>query len=177
MTTTRTGTLCRTLYYVLTGGVAIIFLFPLLWSLGASVSPQASTGQVNGFGPGKLHHALQLRCGAGPVSAQQRARSAPYGRDHCGGVDLWRVRFRPAAWTLGIRFLYSSFHRGSSALTVIRDCYSSYHWKYARGFLQGFAPDVDVMFVDCFGVVADQGLGYGAGNPGLVQERRGRPAQ
>ena len=53
MTTTRTGTtLGRTLYYVLTGGLAIIFLFPLLWSLAASVSPQASTGQVNGFGLG-----------------------------------------------------------------------------------------------------------------------------
>ena len=52
MTTTRTGTLGRALYYVLTGGVATIFLFPLLWSLTASVSPQASTGQVNGFGLG-----------------------------------------------------------------------------------------------------------------------------
>jgi multiple sugar transport system permease protein len=52
MTTTRTGTLGRTLYYVLTGMLAIIFLFPLLWSLTASVSPQASTGQVNGVGLG-----------------------------------------------------------------------------------------------------------------------------
>jgi multiple sugar transport system permease protein len=48
----RTTMLGRTPYLVLTGGLAIIFLFPLLWSLVASVSPQASTGQVNGFGLG-----------------------------------------------------------------------------------------------------------------------------
>ena len=39
MTTTRTGRLGGALYYVLTGMLAIIFLFPLLWSLTASVSP------------------------------------------------------------------------------------------------------------------------------------------
>jgi multiple sugar transport system permease protein len=42
----------RTPYYVLTGGLAIIFLFPLVWSLVASVSPQASTGQRIGYGLG-----------------------------------------------------------------------------------------------------------------------------
>ena len=52
MTTARTGTIGRIAYYLLTGGLAIIFLFPLLWSLAASVSPQASTGQVNGVGLG-----------------------------------------------------------------------------------------------------------------------------
>src|SRR5205814_7267630 len=36
----------------LTGGLAIIFLFPLVWTLVASVSPQASSGQVNGVGFG-----------------------------------------------------------------------------------------------------------------------------
>jgi multiple sugar transport system permease protein len=48
----RTTMLGRTPYHVLTGGLAIIFLFPLLWSLVASVSPQAATGQVNGIGLG-----------------------------------------------------------------------------------------------------------------------------
>ena len=65
MTTMRTGMLGRTLYYVLTGGLAIIFLFPLLWSLAASVSPQASTGQVNGFGLG--NYITLFNYGAGLV--------------------------------------------------------------------------------------------------------------
>jgi multiple sugar transport system permease protein len=42
----------RTPYYVLTGGLAIIFLFPLAWSLFASVSPMAGTGQLEGYGFG-----------------------------------------------------------------------------------------------------------------------------
>lgn len=42
----------RTPYFVLTGGLAVIFLFPLLWALLASVSPQPLTGQTEGFGPG-----------------------------------------------------------------------------------------------------------------------------
>ena len=52
MRASRPAVFGRTPYFVLTGGLAIIFLFPLLWSLFASVSPQAATGQVNGFGPG-----------------------------------------------------------------------------------------------------------------------------
>jgi multiple sugar transport system permease protein len=44
----------RTPYYVLTGGLAIIFLFPLLWSLVASVSPMANTGQRIGYGLGNF---------------------------------------------------------------------------------------------------------------------------
>jgi len=42
----------RTPYYVLTGGLAIIFLFPILWAAVASVSPQAATGQTIGVGLG-----------------------------------------------------------------------------------------------------------------------------
>lgn len=44
--------LSRTPYYVLTGGLAILFLFPLLWSLLASLSPQAGTAQTIGYGFG-----------------------------------------------------------------------------------------------------------------------------
>jgi len=40
----------RTPYYVLTGGLAILFLFPLLWTTVASVSPRAGTAQSEGFG-------------------------------------------------------------------------------------------------------------------------------
>lgn len=42
----------RTPYYVLTGGLAIIFLFPLVWAGGRSVSPQAGTAQSRGWGMG-----------------------------------------------------------------------------------------------------------------------------
>ena len=37
---------------MLTGGLAIIFLFPLLWSAVASVSAQPGTAQATGFGFG-----------------------------------------------------------------------------------------------------------------------------
>jgi multiple sugar transport system permease protein len=48
----RETPLGRTPVHVLAGGLAIIFLFPLVWSLVASVSPQPSTGQVVGYGLG-----------------------------------------------------------------------------------------------------------------------------
>jgi multiple sugar transport system permease protein len=42
----------RTPYYVLTGGLAIIFLFPIVWSGLSSVSPSAGSNQLYGFGLG-----------------------------------------------------------------------------------------------------------------------------
>jgi multiple sugar transport system permease protein len=42
----------RTPYYVLTGGLAVLFLYPLLWTTISSVSPQAGSAQVEGFGIG-----------------------------------------------------------------------------------------------------------------------------
>lgn len=52
MNAAATNPFGRTPYYVLTGGLAIIFLFPLAWSLISSVSPQPFSGQVEGYGPG-----------------------------------------------------------------------------------------------------------------------------
>ena len=40
-----TRTLARTPYYVVAGGLAVIFLFPLLWNTWASVSAQPGTAQ------------------------------------------------------------------------------------------------------------------------------------
>lgn len=40
----------RTPFYVLSGGLAIIFLFPLVWAGVSSVSPQGGTQQSNGWG-------------------------------------------------------------------------------------------------------------------------------
>lgn len=53
----------RTPYYVLTGGLALIFLFPLVWSAIASVSPQPATGQVTGYGPGNYLTLLDFQAG------------------------------------------------------------------------------------------------------------------
>jgi len=50
--TPRSGAFGRMPFYVVTGSLAIIFLFPLAWSALASVSPQGSTGQTDGYGLG-----------------------------------------------------------------------------------------------------------------------------
>ena len=42
----------RTPFYVLTGGLAILFLYPLIWTTVSSVSPQPGSAQVDGFGFG-----------------------------------------------------------------------------------------------------------------------------
>lgn len=55
----------RTPYYVQTGGLAIIFLFPLVWSAIASVSPQPATGQVVGYGLGNYATLLNFQAGLG----------------------------------------------------------------------------------------------------------------
>jgi multiple sugar transport system permease protein len=49
---TIAGVAFRTPYWVFTGGVAVVFLFPLVWTAVASVSPQAGTNQVTGWGFG-----------------------------------------------------------------------------------------------------------------------------
>lgn len=47
----RLGSLApRTPYWVLTGGLAVIFLFPLIWTTIASVAPQQGTSQHDGWG-------------------------------------------------------------------------------------------------------------------------------
>jgi multiple sugar transport system permease protein len=50
--TAQSSAFSRTPNYVLTGGLAILFLFPLAWTVFASVSPQPFTGQTHGFGFG-----------------------------------------------------------------------------------------------------------------------------
>ena len=63
MGVTDANMLGRTPYYVLTGGLAVIFLFPILWAAVASVSPQAATGQTVGIGLG--NYATLFNFGAG----------------------------------------------------------------------------------------------------------------
>ena len=53
----------RTPFYVLTGGLALMFLFPLIWSAIASVSGQPGTAQPSGYGLG--NYVTLLKYGSG----------------------------------------------------------------------------------------------------------------
>ena len=57
--------LTRTPYYVLSGGAAIVFLFPLLWAAYASVNGQAGSGQATGIGLGNYNTLLHYQDGVG----------------------------------------------------------------------------------------------------------------
>jgi multiple sugar transport system permease protein len=59
----RPTALARTPYHVLTGGLAVIFLFPLVWSALASIGPQPGTAQVTGVGLG--NYATLMKYGNG----------------------------------------------------------------------------------------------------------------
>jgi multiple sugar transport system permease protein len=55
----------RTPFFVLTGGLALMFLFPLIWSAIASVSGQPGTAQASGFGFGNYVTLLKYGSGLG----------------------------------------------------------------------------------------------------------------
>ena len=55
----------RTPSRVLTGGLALLFLFPLIWAGVASVSPQAGTNQTHGWGLGNYHTLVNYQAGIG----------------------------------------------------------------------------------------------------------------
>lgn len=57
--------LTRTPYYVLSGGAAIVFLFPLLWAAYASVNGQPGSGQATGVGLGNYNTLLHYQDGLG----------------------------------------------------------------------------------------------------------------
>jgi multiple sugar transport system permease protein len=54
-TTSIAGFVVRMPYWIFTGGLAIIFLFPLAWTAVASISPHAGTSQTDGWGFGNYH--------------------------------------------------------------------------------------------------------------------------
>ena len=62
---TVAGVALRTPYWVFTGGMALIFLFPLVWTAVASVSPQAGTGQTQGWGFGNYATLAGYQAGVG----------------------------------------------------------------------------------------------------------------
>jgi multiple sugar transport system permease protein len=51
-TTTIAGIAVRTPFWVFSGAIAVIFLYPLVWTAVSSVSPRAATGQTDGWGFG-----------------------------------------------------------------------------------------------------------------------------
>jgi multiple sugar transport system permease protein len=55
----------NTPYRVLTGGLALVFLFPMLWAALASVSGQPNTAQVSGLGLGNYQTLLNYGDGLG----------------------------------------------------------------------------------------------------------------
>src|SRR5262245_47743315 len=57
------GMFSRTPYYVLTGGLAILFLFPLVWSTVASFSAQAGSAQTFGYGLGNYQRLFDFQEG------------------------------------------------------------------------------------------------------------------
>jgi multiple sugar transport system permease protein len=61
--TTVAGVVLRTPYWVLTGGLAVVFLFPLVWTTVASVSPHAGTNQVDGWGFGNYETLTRYQAG------------------------------------------------------------------------------------------------------------------
>lgn len=60
---TIAGIALRTPYWVFTGAVALIFLAPLVWTAVASVSPQAGTNQVDGWGWGNYTTLARYQAG------------------------------------------------------------------------------------------------------------------
>jgi multiple sugar transport system permease protein len=50
--TTIAGLALRTPFWVFSGAIAVIFLFPLVWTAFSSVAPHPGTGQVDGWGFG-----------------------------------------------------------------------------------------------------------------------------
>jgi multiple sugar transport system permease protein len=53
----------RTPYYVLTGGLVIIFLFPLVWAVVSSFSAQAGSAQALGYGFGNYERLFNFQEG------------------------------------------------------------------------------------------------------------------
>lgn len=53
----------RTPYYVLTGGLAIIFLFPIAWATISSFSAQAGSAQTFGYGLGNYERLFEFQEG------------------------------------------------------------------------------------------------------------------
>jgi multiple sugar transport system permease protein len=61
--TTVAGLVLRTPYWVFTGALAVVFLFPLVWTAVSSVAPQPGTNQVEGWGLGNYRTLTAYQAG------------------------------------------------------------------------------------------------------------------
>jgi multiple sugar transport system permease protein len=57
------GVATRTPYWVLTGGLALIFLYPLIWTAVSSLAPRAGTSQTDGWGLGNYASLANYQAG------------------------------------------------------------------------------------------------------------------
>jgi multiple sugar transport system permease protein len=67
--TTIGGLALRTPFWVFSGAIAVIFLFPLVWTAFSSVSPHPGTGQVDGWGLGNYVTLAHYQAGIGQYLA------------------------------------------------------------------------------------------------------------
>ncbi|NUO42173.1 MAG: carbohydrate ABC transporter permease [Streptomyces sp.] len=91
-------TLGRTPYYVVAGGLAVIFLFPLLWNTWASVSEQPGTAQDSGYGLGNYRTLRDYDAGLGQYLLNSTVVSGltvalTLGVSLLGGYAFARFRF------------------------------------------------------------------------------------
>lgn len=63
--TTLFGAALRIPYWVFTAGLALLFLYPLIWTAVSSVAPRAGTGQTEGWGFGNYLTLANYQAGIG----------------------------------------------------------------------------------------------------------------
>ena len=86
--------LLRTPQHVLTGGLAVLFLFPLAWAAVASISPQAGTAQIDGWGFGNYRTLADYQAGIGQYLLNSTLVSAM--------TVLFTPNAKPAALVLSV---------------------------------------------------------------------------
>jgi multiple sugar transport system permease protein len=97
-TVSLAGIALRTPYWVFTGALALLFLFPLIWTAVASVSPQGGTNQVEGWGLGNYRTLAGYQGGIGLYLANSAFVSGltvllTLGVSLLGGYAFARFRF------------------------------------------------------------------------------------
>jgi multiple sugar transport system permease protein len=97
-TVSLAGVATRTPYWVFTGALALLFLFPLIWTAVASVSPQGGTNQVDGWGLGNYETLAGYQAGIGLYLANSAFVSVltvllTLGISLLGGYAFARFRF------------------------------------------------------------------------------------
>ena len=85
---TTSGAIGRMPFYAVTGALAIIFLFPLVWSALASVSPQGGTGQTFGYGLGNYGTLFDFGAGLPRFFLNSVIDLRSHGLDHAHGLAL-----------------------------------------------------------------------------------------